>query len=212
MSGSIIFLPVDVPRFPVDLIPEDMLAALPEGSKFDFTIINRLMAIVDESVVYGRDAIGYSMWHPSVPDAVRAYFTEVLPFRHLADVSAFRQTGHILPHIDYRGDETMRRNGELFDDLRSVEPSGYKVFVRGPRAGSHYLTIGGGSKKVLVEVPEDTDVFLIPTATCKHGALWNGPKTVLNITGWLDHDRHRLMVERSLRRYGRSVIYEDALT
>jgi hypothetical protein len=82
------------------------------------------------------------------------------------------------------------------------EPAGLKVMLTHKGARCFYLSEKAGSPRNFIRLPSDTNCFAINERTFFHGAKYLGePKYILSTFGIIDPDKHKEIIERSLKKY-----------
>lgn len=127
---------------------------------------------------------------PSIANCIRA-----LPFKQLTVSGMLYQMGEIPPHKDA-------------EDLRKpTEPRRYTIYLTDPKYNTFYFsTDEHGDNKMYPNLV--TPCFAFNNTDVYHGALaTKRPKIILTMAGIIDNDKHKKLLDRSLKRYKEYALY-----
>ncbi len=104
---------------------------------------------------------------------------------------------------------------EFRDHQLDTEPCGYRMIIKGDRKSLYLtdgapevidgkLTYGEITKHIPTEVPESTDCFALKSYGSMHGVKKtenDDNRLLLFVVGWIDKDKHKQIVDRSVKEY-----------
>lgn len=158
-----------------------------------------------------------------LPELIK--FIEALPLRYLGYVSIFSNNDFVKPHhdlvsktpespvvkrckfkdYDWEGYNFMQN--EYAEECELHEPSSYRIILAGDRSTSFFVCKHDAQdEKKYGNLPKTTDTFAFNTTGCLHGADKNKDKLLVFISGWLDFDKHNVLVQKSLSKYEKDTI------
>lgn len=118
------------------------------------------------------------------------------------------QTADVGKHYDLKHDETGKK---YFDDYPGIndglEPAGYKVLLNNFDKKSFYVSEAFGKPNHYIQLPEDTNTFVINEKTYPHGATMTiTPKYIVSIFGLIDKEKHFHLINKSIVKYSHYAI------
>ena len=124
-----------------------------------------------------------------------------LPFTDISNVKINFQKQEAVPHIDFVSPE---QGQELYQNNLDNEPCGYRIVVKG-KSDAVKLHIGDSTKTC--RMPNDTSLYVIDSSTIKHSVDEDKDRITVYITGFIDKDKHKQLIENSLLKYKDYAIY-----
>jgi len=104
-------------------------------------------------------------------------------------------------------DQDLRNTSkEKLDIIKSNEPAGYHIIINGKNDS---LEIFNGNRWVTPILPNTPVAYLLNLTSCYHRVKEDKLRTSLFITGTLDSEKHRSLINRSLKKYGDLAVYKQ---
>lgn len=224
---GLLFSPIDSPPIPNK---EDILDRFNqrENSEFIWWKEEILLGERDSKYPFGSRQ---QTWNTNALENYRgltSYIDKYLPFSSLYYVALFRATKDIPPHVDANYTVAplahhMTATQELVDQQHKLEPVGYRFLINGSRNSLYFCRDYdpeykrvSDQKKIYVDLPTSTDVFLLKNDEIPHGVDLKRPMDESRLIGFclgfLDEDKHRKLVESSLEKYSRFLVKESQLS
>lgn len=148
-------------------------------------------------------------FNPNLPEKMKndlKFILGNLPYKKYTFAQILSQKITVAPHQDglYNPSENVKdavyRGPGGFND--EPEPAGLKVMLTHKDARCFYLSERAGSLRNFIRLPDDTNCFAINERTFFHGAKYLGePKYILSTFGIIDPDKHKDIIERSVKKY-----------
>lgn len=190
------WLPIDLPEFSgtgsiVDLFQEEYV---PEYAQ----------RFSSQSLTVKKADYAATGWRPDLRATHQDLFDYIdhcLPFQELVSIKIHRSRASGNWHRDFMRPE---RRPDLFANNAANEPCGYRMVLQGERQGSLELRVQtGGVTEVIRPVMPDTAQWYALGHTCTwHSQVGYLPdRYILFCHGWIDAQRHREIIERSLAKY-----------
>lgn len=128
-----------------------------------------------------------------------------LPFIeiHIARLSI--QDKIVNPHIDVNR-STHYINEKDYDNIKKNEPAGYRIVISGSTSS---LKIIHNKKILSTHLPKVPMIYVINSTKTLHFIEQDIGRKSLYIRGTIDEERHRLLIEKSLKKYQQFCIYDD---
>lgn len=187
---DILWMPIDIPTFP----KQDFYITPEKNWKFwDY---KKLTVEKDNP---------YSCSHLS--DSVRQNYPflenwlNLFPFLHIINVKLNIQKTIVKPHIDFTNPKL---DLELFKNNERNEPCGYRVLIRGSRNRKLYII--KNDKKIFVNLPKETDVYVLGQTNCLHGVEEDIGRTTLYLQFFIDENKQKDLLEKSWKKYKKYAI------
>lgn len=135
---------------------------------------------------------------PEIP-----FMLNQLPFKQLTVVVLFKQTAQVNHHYDPHTSDVYSDESEISIDL---EPRRYNILLT--RHDTPSFFVGNDmNEKIYPIITKDRPAFSFCERYHYHGADYIGPnKVMLSVFGILDRDKHKVMIENSLKKYPNEVI------
>jgi hypothetical protein len=124
-------------------------------------------------------------------------FTEVEIFTHKIQLKEVR------PHVDH---DVKNSSLEKLELLNSIEPAGYHIVLQG---NNNSLEIYNGVNWVTPILPNAPSAYALNLTSCIHRVRTDPGRTTLYIEGKLDVEKHRLLIERSVKKYKELAVYNS---
>ena len=188
---SLLWLPIDLPKFPtenLDLIPDTHWAYW----KFK-KLTNSTERLYQKTDIIDDIKIKY-------PEIVSWF--RLFPYKNIRNIKFNLQLSEVGAHIDFTDPSA---DPELHNNNAVNEPCGYRVLLRGKRSNALYVM--NDDKKIYVELPEETDVYILGHTNVLHGVEYDPGRLTLFTHFEIDESLHQLLVEKSLEKYSRYAIY-----
>ena len=181
--NKILWMPIDIPKFPLpdlDINPKDDWGAwsffrLTDNEDFNPYVISKLKSSVDEKLV--------------------EWFKE-FPYTSIRNIKFNIQKEAVTPHIDFTNPS---KDLALYTNNQNAEPCGYRILIRGSRNNKLYVV--HENKKIYVTMPEDTDVYVLGHTSTIHGVDDEPGRATLFTHFEIDIEKHNSIIERSLFKY-----------
>lgn len=148
-------------------------------------------------------------FNPNLPEKMKnnlKFILDHLPYKKYTFAQILSQKITVAPHQDglYNPSENVKdavyRGPGGFND--EPEPAGLKVMLTHKNARCFYLSERAGSPRNFIRLPSDTNCFAINERMFFHGAKYLGePKYILSTFGIIDPEKHKAIIERSLKKY-----------
>lgn len=190
--SKLLFLPIDTN---IKLDKEEILSNFSPEQNFHVWNFEKL---VEDNVRYGINSFTKEA-EKKYPSIVK--FVNSLPFTDISNVKINIQTEQSAMHIDFQRPENGK---ELYDNVSSNEPSGYRVLIQGSREKLYVQTDTG---KHLARLPEDTNVYVLSQTECLHQVEEDTNRMILYVTGFVNTEKHQALLEKSLKKYNEYAIY-----
>jgi len=175
--SNIDWCPIDIPKFPYP----DMYLEL-NGQSY-FWDMNRM----DKDGCLDTELVDR---YPLL-----ANWFAMLPYTNIEFMRFSRQREEAPPHRDKAKDA---RTGW-------IEPSGYRIVIKGDRCNSLYVVKDG--QRIYPILPETTDVYALRYTETLHGVHMDPNRIIIYILGQLDANRHKQLLKKSIDTYPEHVIY-----
>ncbi len=210
------FIPLDLPRLEVDLklylsMCNDPLDTY-YARAFKYLRLRDLNGSGDKMSLTDLH-INQDGWdwndtaHSYFPD-VASWCDEHLPMDNLTFVSLVSSVMHLGPHLD---------DFSINSSTNPCEPAHYRALISGPVGETMYATRQWYSEDIpeslfhekkyrFMELPEDTNSFVMNMRDSYHGSRFKGPKLVLLTTGFVNQEKHEALIKRSVEKYPEYVI------
>lgn len=114
----------------------------------------------------------------------------------------------VASHFDYYAPNKETSSDE-FIHIKDNEPSGYHIVLKGK---CDSLEIFNGKEWINPILPNAPIAYLLNLTSCLHRVKEDHLRETLYIKGLLDEEKHKQLIERSLKRYGDLAIYNTAQT
>lgn len=187
-------MPIDIPKFPlhmVDIAPSrdwmfwkfQKLTNTTNG-KYDITELNEKI----------------SQQYPELVDWFKFF-----PYRSIRNIKFNEQKTMVRDHIDFVDPQN---DVELFNNNKQNEPCGYRVLVKGSRYGKLYV-INSKGQKIYVNMPDDTDVYVLNHTSGIHGVDDEPGRQTLFTHFEIDNITHSTLLLKSFEKYRSEVIFDS---
>lgn len=188
---DILWCPIDLPKCPV--IPEFSVT-----KQWAFWQFLRLTNNVGDP--YGR-----TDWSSEVktkyPELIEWF--SMFPIKSVRNVKMNKQVCAVDAHIDFTRPDAAP---DLWKNNSDNEPCGYRVLLSGTRKNKLYVV--DGDKRIYCDMPEDTDVYVLGHTSTLHGVENDENRFTLFTHFEIDPDKHKALLDRSLKKYGSRAIYK----
>jgi hypothetical protein len=125
---------------------------------------------------------------------------QVNGFTHKIQLKATR------PHFDMYPDYNSL--SDMHKHIITNEPAGYHVVLKGQ---PNSLEVFDGKEWVNPILPEGPMAYLLNLTSCLHRVKEDQLRETLYIYGQLDVEKHNLLIERNLKKYGDLAIYKKLI-
>lgn len=150
---------------------------------------NRREPIVDNPSIFFHP--GFEETFPEISNCIRQ-----LPFKQLTVSGMLYQMGEIPVHQD------------ATDKHDPTEPRRYTIYLTAPEHNTFYVSKTSDSEKIILNINSNYSCFVFNNTDCWHGALKNNrPKIILTMAGILDNEKHKKLIERSLKKFKDQALY-----
>lgn len=153
------------------------------------------------------------VWNPNLSIEISDYFKRVidqLPFTECKFAEVHGQQTAVPPHQDLESSLHVYDTEE--NKHKEPEPAGIKVMLTHKSIKSFFvIDKKPNSKRQFITFPAETNSFAINERTFFHGAKYLGePKLILTTFGFIDEERHKELIERSIKKFNNHIIgFED---
>jgi hypothetical protein len=183
--SKLLWLPIDIPKFPY---PDMEITTETTWIFWSFgKITESRESPYDVSVIKKEILIKY----PLLEEWFRNF-----PYKTIRNIKFNIQNSAVFPHIDFTKPEA---NPQLFANNSENEPCGYRILIRGSRTKMMYVVDNG--EKVYVDIPEDTDVYVLRHSEGWHGVDDEEGRTTIFTHFEVDPEENKLLIDRSLDKY-----------
>jgi hypothetical protein len=188
--NNLLWLPIDIPKFPY---PNMELAQDTSWAFWNFT-----------KMVEGDSPYETTVLKQEILDAYPKLLEwfQYFPYKTIRNIKWNTQVGEVRSHIDFTKPVN---NPDLFKNNSENEPCGYRILIRGSRTNK--LFVMRDDEKVYVDIPEDTDVYVLRHTDGLHGVDADEDRTTIFTHFEIDPIRHRLLIEKSLEKYNNYAVW-----
>ena len=127
---------------------------------------------------------------------------DLLPLT-ITHAQILRATRDIPKHHDMK-----HSRGKFINDLNAdmYEPNGWKIILNNTSEKSFYMSKTWDSKIDYIQLPKDTNTFVINEQTYQHGSTFVKDKCVISIFGLVDKDKANKLIDESKKKYSNYII------
>jgi hypothetical protein len=129
-----------------------------------------------------------------------------MPFTKITRLFYKMQSIEVPSHVDVHSNMTMEP-GE-FEHIKSVEPSGYRIVIKGQKDS---LFVYNGKEWINALLPDVPCCYLLHATEGKHKVKMDFGREIIYVRGYLDPIEHKKLIERSLVKYKEYAIYDENL-
>jgi hypothetical protein len=180
---NILFLPIDI-----DL--SNFTFSLPANSEK----ANRWVDFWDTNFIADK----------SIDDSGLRPILNQLPFTRITRLFHKIQTTEVPSHVDVHPKMIMEP-GEM-EHIKSVEPAGYRIVIKGQK---NSLSVNNGKEWVNVSLPSVPCCYLLNSTIGYHKLNLDLNRETIYFRGYLDAEKHKELIERSLIKYKDYVVYDE---
>lgn len=193
LENKILYLPVDLPKFPVVNFYTDT------DTEWNFWNFKKL---TEKNITpYSATSIK-SNFIEDYPDIIN--WLNNFPFLDIINIKFNVQLKTVRPHIDFVNPHL---NENLFENNQINEPCGYRVLINGSRSEKLYIL--NKNKKVYATLPNQTDVYVIGQTSCLHGVEEDIDRRSLYLHFFIDKNKHNYLLKKSWKKYKKYAILQD---
>jgi hypothetical protein len=179
---TILFLPIDIK------IP-----------KIDISKIQSTINVIN-GLTYIKTAQHQQYWDTSritetVDDTLKSVLDQ-LPINKITNVYYKEQRQAVSQHIDVYAN--MKFEEGEYANIVDNEPAGYRLVLEG---STDVLYVKSGDTFKLAELPSVPCCYLINATAGLHKVEDDPGRKIIYIRGFIDKERHQLLIEKSLKRY-----------
>ena len=127
------------------------------------------------------------------------YLTNILdqlPFDKITRISYKVQKTKVLGHTDVHSDMNLEE-GE-WENIVNNEPAGYRIVISGK---TDRLKVFDGKDWITAYLPKVPCCYLINSTDVRHMVLEDDNRELIYLRGFLNQEKHKMLLERSLRKY-----------
>lgn len=203
-NRQLLWIPADLPRY----AGSDLLVEHYE----DEYIPNTAQRFASQRLTVNQPHYGTAHWRDDLQATHGDFFNYIndnLPFKDLITVKIHRSRGAGAWHRDF---VNPRANPGLYQHNQRLEPSGYRMVIRGENSGSLRVKVQEGQEYRDVEpvMPPDTQWYILGHTSAWHSQVGYLPdRYVLFCHAWLDEAQHREILQRSLEKYSDYAVWSD---
>ena len=97
---------------------------------------------------------------------------------------------------------------KFINDLNAdmYEPNGWKIILNNTSEKFFYMSKTWDSKIDYIQLPKDTNTFVINEQTYPHGSTFVKDKCVISIFGLVDKDKANKLIDESKKKYSNYII------
>ena len=122
---------------------------------------------------------------------------EQLPFEEITMLSYKLQEGTVDEHVDVHTE--MNITSSELAHIRAHEPAGYRLIITG---SDDALEVYNGKEWITAHTPTPC-CYLINSTVGRHKVRADADRSLIYIRGILDSQAHALLIEKSLKKYGK---------
>lgn len=192
LNKKILWMPIDLPKFPIANFSLD--------TKRNWMFWNFAKLTNIDSPKYSHSEIRKEIVkrYPELAEWIK-----LLPISSISNIKFNVQQSVVVPHIDFHSPD---EGAELFTNNSNNEPCGYRVLISGSRTGKLYVVSGG--EKIYVNMPNETDVYVLGQTNCMHGVEDEPGRSTMYFHFFVDPVAHKNLLERSFEKYKDYAIIE----
>lgn len=188
--NNILWMPIDIPKFPI----QNFYIAPEQNWKFwDYKKLT-----VETNNPYSFSCLSDQI-KKSFPLLDR--WINLFPFVNIVNIKVNIQKQIVLPHIDFTNPNL---KPDLFKNNQINDPCGYRVLIRGERDLKLYVM--KDNKKIFVNLPNETDVYVLGQTNCLHGVEEDIGRTTLYLQFFIDENKQKDLLEKSWKKYKKYAI------
>lgn len=199
---KLLWCPVDVPVVPNKEKLIEELTSSTESGKYCFW---KFFKITEDRPA---DSGPYDVCE--IKEEFKQHFPELVqwislfPYKSIRNIKFNLQEQEVIPHCDFQKPDL---EPELWKNNNDNDPCGYRVILSGSRKNKLYLW--ENDEKIYCDLPEDTDTYVLNHASGKHGVEDDENRFTIFMHLEIDPEKHKLLIERSLEKYGKYAIYQQ---
>ena len=129
--------------------------------------------------------------------------TEQLPFEELHNVRFTRQLDVVKPHVDVWPNSV---DVDRFNKYKSTEPCGYRFVLKGK---TDSLKIRYKDKVLDANLPKVPCLYIINSTEAVHFLNQDPERMTLYVRGFVDVEKHRDLLHKSIIKYKDYALYKD---
>jgi hypothetical protein len=197
---KLLWCPVDVPPVPNK---EKLIKELTSNSESGSFYFWKYFKITDErpagSGPYDVCKIKED-FKQKFPELVE--WIELFPYKSIRNIKVNLQEKEVIPHCDFHKPDL---EPALWENNTNNDPCGYRIILSGYIKNKLYLW--ENKEKIYCNMPEGTDTYVLNHASGEHGVEDDENRYTLFMHLEIDPEKHNLLMERSLTKYGEHAIY-----
>lgn len=182
---SILWMPIDLPKFPI----QDFSVAA--ENFWQFWNYKKLTAETENPYSYSVLSDQIKLSYPLLDNWIKLF-----PYINIINIKFNIQKNIVNPHRDFTNPLL---NLDLFKNNRLYEPCGYRVLIKGCRNNKLYVI--KDNKKIFVNLPNETDVYVLGQTNCIHGVEEDVDRTTLYFHFLIDESKHKELLQKSWAKY-----------
>lgn len=189
----ILYCPIDIPK-----VPEINLEGISENkfAAWDF------YRITEKKEQYSQNEILESFREKN-PKFIE--WLDLFPWTKIMNIKYNYQNRVVESHIDFTSPND---NLDLYNNNFYNEPCGYRCVIKGKSKNALYV-VGRDNQRHYVEIPDDTDTYVINHTTGIHGVDGDIGRETLFFHFEIDSVKHRELLKKSYEKYKDYVITVD---
>lgn len=125
-----------------------------------------------------------------------------LPFEKITNIYYKEQLGPVSPHCDVYADMHFEQ-GE-YTNILDNEPAGYRLVLEG---SSDALYVKSGETFKLARLPSVPGCYLLNSTAGIHMVKDDPRRKIIYVRGFINSDRHKALIDKSLKLYQDLAIY-----
>lgn len=133
------------------------------------------------------------------------YVLDQLPFTRITRIIHKIQRVRVGPHVDVMT-EMKLEDGE-YKHFVDNEPCGYRIVING---SPNKLKVYNGQEWVIANLPNTPCCYLLNSTSGLHKVDADDNREVIYIRGYIDPVKHKEIIDRSILKFAKTVIYASS--
>lgn len=127
-----------------------------------------------------------------------------LPFSSISLIKYNTQAVDVPPHIDVQPEYV--KNQDEYQHIKKNEPAGYRIVLCG---NIDKLEVFDGKEWRIAHLPSCPFAYVLNSTKAKHRIIGEIGRTTLYFRGFLDVEKHQILIKKNLEKYGNYAIYHQ---
>lgn len=190
---KILWLPIDIPKFPLDNF------SLKTDRHYMFWNFKRLTVENESSYTESMIEETIIQEYPLLIDWLKFF-----SFSKICNIKFNVQQDIVHPHVDFTRPSY---NKDLYYNNALNDPCGFRVLISGSRTDKLYIINKQGKK--YINLPNETDVYVLGQTNCIHGVDNELGRKSLYLHGYIDKIKHDNLIKKSWNKYQNYAVLTD---